>query len=151
MDLKPFTLAFVRVSVGLLIVLWGIDKIVDVDHAVAVSDSFYLGLFSAPLVLQAFGVLQTALGAAMVVGWRGRWVYPAVIVINGVSLLAVWRSIIDPWGWFLEGTNVFFFPSLLIFAASLLVLAWRDRDVYSLDGARNGPAIAPPGRTPTRA
>jgi len=145
MDLKPFTLAFVRVSVGLLIALWGVDKIVDVDHAVAVSDSFYLGLFSAPLVLQAFGVLQTALGLAMVVGWLGRWVYPAVIVINGVSLLAVWRSILDPWGWVLEGTNVFFFPSLLIFAASLLVWAWRDHDLYSVDGPR-GPAAQAPAR-----
>ena len=150
MDLKPFTLAFVRVSVGLLIALWGIDKIVDVDHAVAISDGFYLGLFSAPIVLQAFGVLQTGLGLAMVVGWLGRWVYPAVIVINGVSLLAVWRSIIDPWGWVLEGTNVLFFPSLLIFAASLLVWAWRDHDAYSVDGRRAGAPANTVDRIPTR-
>jgi len=142
MTLKPFTLAFVRVSIGLLVALWGIDKIVDVDHAVAISDGFYLGLFSVPVVLQIFGVVQTGIGLATVVGWAGRWVYPAIILINGVSLLAVWRSILDPWGWVMEGTNVLFFPSLLIFAASLLIWAWRDEDIYSIDGRRQGTAIA---------
>jgi len=142
MALKPLTLAFVRVSVGLLVALWGIDKIMDVDHAVAISDGFYLGLFSVPVVLQTFGVVQTGIGLATVVGWLGRWVYPAVVLINGVSLLAVWRSILDPWGWVMEGTNVLFFPSLLIFAASLLILAWREADSYSIDGRRRGTAIA---------
>jgi len=131
--MKTLTLAFLRVSVGLLVLYWGLDKIVDVQHAVAISDRFYLGAFSHPALLVAWGVVQTTVGALMVVGFLRRWVYPLVILINGVSLLAVWRSILDPWGWVLEGTNALFFPSLIIFAASLLLWAFRDEEGYVLD------------------
>jgi putative oxidoreductase len=139
--MKTLTLAFLRVSVGLLVLYWGLDKIVDVQHAVAISDRFYLGAFSHPALLAGWGVVQTAVGALMVVGLLRRWVYPVVILINGVSLLAVWRSIVDPWGWVLEGTNVLFFPSLIIFAASLLLWAFREEEGYVLD-RRAAPARA---------
>lgn len=116
-----------RVSVGLLVLWWGIDKIVNVEHALAVSDGFYLGLFSSALLLQAWGVLQSAAAVLYIAGRARRWVYPLILVMNTVSMLGVWSSIVDPWGFVLEGTNVLFFPSLTIFAASLLV--WlRDMD-----------------------
>ncbi len=91
------------------------------------------GLFSAPGLLRLWGVVQSAIGGLMIVGLLRRWVYPAVIIINGASMLGVWRSIVDPWGWVLEGTNVLFFPSLIIFAASLLLWAFRDVEGYALD------------------
>jgi uncharacterized membrane protein YphA (DoxX/SURF4 family) len=145
--MKSATLAFLRVSVGLLIVFWGLDKIVNVQHAIGISDRFYLGAFSHPALLRAWGVVQTAIGALMIAGLLRRWIYPAVILINGVSLLAVWRSILDPWGWVLEGTNVLFFPSLIIFAASVLLWAFRDTEGYVLDArmaaAHTGAAPSP--------
>lgn len=116
-----------RVSVGLLVLWWGIDKIVNVEHALAVSDRFYLGLFSSGLLLQAWGVLQSAAAVLYIAGRARRWVYPLILIMNTVSMLGVWSSIVDPWGFVLEGTNVLFFPSLTIFAASLLI--WlRDMD-----------------------
>lgn len=127
-------LLFLRVSVGLLVLLWGIDKIVNVDHAMAVSEGFYRGLFSSALLLKVWGVFQSVVGALTIAGLYRRWIYPIVIAINGVTLLGVWRSIIDPWGWVLEGTNVLFFPSLIIFAASLLLWAYRAEDELALDG-----------------
>jgi len=131
--MKQSTQLFLRISVGLLVLLWGIDKVVDVDHALGISNRFYLGLFSSALLLQIWGVFQSAVGALTIAGLLRRWVYPLVIAINGVSMLGVWRSIVDPWGWVLEGTNVLFFPSLIIFAASLLLWAYRDEDLTVLD------------------
>lgn len=61
------------------------------------------------------------IGLLVVIGLVRRWVYPLQLVINGASLLAVSASVIDPWGWYLEGTNALFYPSLIIFAANLLV------------------------------
>ena len=134
--MKAFSLVLLRVSVGLLILHWGIDKIVDVDHAVAVSDGFYLGLFSAPLLLQIWGGFQSLIGVFTILGVYRVVAYPFVIAMNTVSMLGVWRSILDPWGWFLEGTNVLFFPSLTIFAASLLLWAMRNEEPYALDRRR---------------
>jgi len=149
--MKQRALVFLRISVGLLILLWGIDKVVAVDHAVAVSDRFYLGLFSSPMLLQVWGVFQTAVGVLMILGLSRRWVYPAVVAMNGVSLLGVWRSILDPWGWVLEGTNVLFFPSLTVMAASLLVWAFMDEDTISLDHRRGQREVVGRERVPAGA
>jgi len=45
-------------------------------------------------------------------------------------------SIIDPWGWFIEGTNTLFFPSLTVFAACLLLIAFRSDESLVLDRRR---------------
>lgn len=129
--------SLLRVSVGLLVLWWGIDKIVNVEHALAVSDRFYLGLFSSGLLLQAWGVLQSAAAVLYIAGKAGRWVYPLILLMNTVSILGVWSSIVDPWGFVLEGTNALFFPSLTIFAASLLI--WlRDLDRRRLQKQATG-------------
>jgi hypothetical protein len=41
--------------------------------------------------------------------------------------------VIDPWGWVFSGSNALFYPSLIIFAASLLLIAFRDEDRLALD------------------
>lgn len=134
--MKAKSLLLLRISIGVLMVLWGIDKLVNVGHGIAVSEGFYGGLFSAPVRLQAFGVLQILLGFGVIVGLRRTLLYPALLVITGVSVLAVWRSIVDPWGWVLEGSNVLFYPSVIIFAGSLVLWAFREEDVLALDGGR---------------
>jgi uncharacterized membrane protein YphA (DoxX/SURF4 family) len=131
--MKAKSLLFLRVSIGVLMVLWGIDKLADVEHGVRVSEAFYFGIFSAPVLLQAFGVLQILLGLLVIVGLARALLYPALLVITGVTVLGVWKSIVDPWGWVLEGSNVLFYPSLIIFAGSLVLWAFRDEDTLALD------------------
>ena len=48
----------------------------------------------------------------------------------------MWRSIVDPWGFFLEGTNVLFYPSFIIVAAAMVLWGTQDDDVYSVDARR---------------
>jgi putative oxidoreductase len=98
-----------------------------------VSKRFYLGLFNSAILLNVFGVVQTLVGVLVIVGLWRRFALPAVALMNLVSLLAVWRSIVDPWGWWLEGTNVLFFPSLIIFAGTLVLWAFLREDEISLD------------------
>ena len=64
--------------------------------------------------------------------WRKR-AYPVAFVILMVTALGVWKSIIDPWGWFLEGSNVLFYPSAIIAAAALLLWGTIDEDQMTLD------------------
>jgi putative oxidoreductase len=132
--MKAWSLLVLRISLGLLMLIWGIDKLVNVEHGMLVSERFYLGAFSVPALLQAFGVVQMALGALIVLGLFRKYLYPLLVVITGVTLLAVWRSIIDPWGWYLEGANALFFPSLVIFAGTLVLIGFREFDLYSLNG-----------------
>lgn len=134
MSLKDFSMLLLRISIGLLLVFWGLDKLVNTEHAVAVSDKFYLGFFSQVMLLKIFGVIETLIGIIIVIGvWR-KYTYPLMILINTVSALGVWKSIVDPWGWYLQGTNVLFYPSLIILAGSLVLMAFKEFDNVSLDG-----------------
>lgn len=149
--MKAVSLMLLRVSIGLLVFLWGLDKLVNVAHGVAVSERFYAGAFSSETVLMAWGVVQSAIGILAVVGWLRRYVLPAVLLINTATMLVVWKSILDPWGWVLEGTNVLFFPSLIIAAGSLLIWAFRAEDTLSLDHRLTGRTAAPEAREPVAA
>ena len=133
---KPAALLALRVTLGWLMVIWGLDKITNVEHAVRVSDAFYGGLVSGPAVWQLAGYAQTALGVLIVVGLFRRFTYPALLVITGVTFLAVWKSIVDPLGFGLGGGNVLFYPSSTIFFAGLTVLAFRADDLWSVDARR---------------
>jgi len=131
--MKAKSLMLLRVSVGVLIIFWGVDKIINVEHAIGVSNHFYLGLFSSALLLNAFGVFETVLGIAVVVGWKRKLFYPALIVINAVSALSCWNSIIDPWGWFLQGTMALLQPTALILFACLVLHAFQAEDTLAVD------------------
>lgn len=131
--MKIWTLMLLRVSLGWLLVIWGADKVFNVEHGMAVANKFYFGFLAAEGALQVAGVLQILIGLAVVVGFARRWVYPVQVLFNAASLLAVLQSVIDPWGWVFADSNALFYPSLIIFAASLLLIAYRDEDKLVLD------------------
>jgi uncharacterized membrane protein YphA (DoxX/SURF4 family) len=133
---KEWTLLFLRISLGLLMIWWGLDKLVNVEHGVQVAEGFYLGIGAAPAVLTVFGVLQILLGIMVILGsWR-RFAYPALAVVTVATALGVWKSIVDPWGWVLGRTNALFYPSLIIFAGALVMWAFMQEDTLSVDGRR---------------
>ncbi|WP_189453132.1 hypothetical protein [Cognatilysobacter bugurensis] len=134
--MKAASLLVLRLSLGLLMVIWGIDKLVNVEHGLEVSKHFYLDLFSSTTLLKAFGVLQIILGLAVVLGWLRGFAYPVLLLITGATLIGVWRSVVDPWGWYLEGGNVLFYPSLIIFAAAWVLYCFREDDTHALDRDR---------------
>lgn len=132
-------LVFLRVSLGLLLVVWGGDKLRDAQHGLLVSKTFYGGLFSSPALITAFGAVEVLLGLAIVAGLARRVTYPALLVVTGATLLAVWRSVLDPLGLVFAHTQLLFFPSLIIFAGALVLFA----DSYQPKGSREAAAPAP--------
>ena len=136
---KVYTLLFLRVSLGLLMLVWGADKLANPSHGVAVAEGFYFGLGASAAVMPALGIAQLLLGALVILGALRAVTYPVLLAVTGLTLLGVWRSVLDPWGWVLEGTNALFFPSLIIFAGALVLHAFRAEDRLVL--ARRTPPI----------
>jgi len=64
--------------------------------------------------------------------WRRR-TYPLMFLILAVTAVAVWRSVLDPWGWFIEGSNVLFYPSIIIAAGAAVLWGTVDEDELTLD------------------
>ena len=129
---RAIALLALRASIGLLMVVWGADKLANPAHGIGVAEHFYFGLPLAAAVMPVLGGAQIALGLLVIAGVLRRAAYPALAAVTGVTLLGVWRSVVDPWGWFLQGTNALFFPSLIIFAGVLVLLAFRDDDRWVL-------------------
>ncbi|MEM7416105.1 MAG: DoxX family membrane protein [Gemmatimonadota bacterium] len=134
--MKAGSLLALRVSIGYLNVIWGVDKLTDVEHGQAVAESFYMGIGTGASFLTIAGVLQILLGALVIAGLFRRVTWPLVALVNGATLLAVWKSIIDPWGFFLEGGNLVFYSSAVIFAGILVGWSHMDEDELSLDHKR---------------
>ena len=143
--MKQNALLFLRVSIGLLLVVWGLDKVFNPDHAMAVSEGFYFGIMSFPALLPVFGIIEIAVGAAVIAGFMRKYAYIATLVFTGVTMLAVIKHILDPWGWYLGETNALFFPSLIIFAGALVLYAFQDQDTKVMGGKRAAPAPGMPG------
>lgn len=136
--MKRWGLCLLRITTGWLLVMWGLDKLFNVEHGQAVAETLYLGIGSQAAVLNVLGVLQIILGALVVLGlWRRR-AYPVAFVILLITALGVWKSIIDPWGWFLDGSQVLFYPSAIIAAGALLLWGTIDEDEMTLDSKLGG-------------
>jgi len=134
--MKGRSLLFLRISLGVLMLLWGVDKLINVEHSQAVAENFYFGIGSGAAVLAVFGVLEILLGVLVIVGLMRQYAYPALILVSGLTAVGVWKSILDPWGWFIEGTNVLFYPSLIILAASVVLWVFVGDDKLSMDAKR---------------
>ncbi len=136
--MKRWGLFLLRVTIGWLLVLWGIDKFQDVAHGQAVAETFYFGIGTQAVLLNIFGAAEILIGALVILGlWRKR-AYPVAFIILAITAIGVWRSIIDPWGWFLEGSQVLFYPSAIIAAGALLLWGTIDEDEMTLDAKLGG-------------
>lgn len=141
--MKRWGLFLLRVTTGWLLVLWGIDKFQNVAHGQAVAETFYFGIGTQAVVQQIFGGIEILLGALVMLGLQRRRVYPVMLVVLAFTAIGVWKSIIDPWGWFLDGSNVLFYPSAIIAAGALLLWGTIDEDGMALDAK-----MTPGARTP---
>ena len=131
--MKRWGLLLLRVTTGWLLVLWGIDKFQDVGHGQLVAETFYFGIGTQAVVQQIFGGIEILLGALVILGLQRRRAYPLMLAILAFTAIGVWKSIIDPWGWFLDGSNVLFYPSAIIVAGALLLWGTIDEDEMALD------------------
>lgn len=145
MNHKAITLLALRASLALLMLVWGLDKFANPGHGAAVAERFYGGVLAGEGFMPLLGSLQIVLAVGLGVGVFRRFLYPVLVGVTGVTLLGVWRSVVDPWGWFLEDTNALFFPSLIVFAGALVLLAFMDEDVLRPGGSRASAERAPPG------
>lgn len=134
--LKPISLLLVRVGTGLLLSIWGLIKLAAPEASIGVSEKYYGGVLSVEMLQAPLGIAQILLGLAVVLGLFRKVTYPAQSIVLGLGLLAIWKYIVDPLGLYLlteETMEVLFFPSVTVFAATLVLLAFREDDTLSLD------------------
>lgn len=133
--LRPWSLLLLRVGTGLLLVIWGLLRIM-MGAGPGLADRYYSGLFGGEALQLAYGAAQVAIGLLVVLGLLRRVAYPLLAIILVPATLMLWRYLLDPYGMYLlspEDSQILFFPSITLAAATLALLAFGDEDRFALD------------------
>lgn len=137
--MKAIALLLLRVTTGALLIIWGMIKIAAPEAAIGVSDKYYQSFLSAKEIQMGLGAAEAALGVLVILGLFRAFAYPLQTLVLGLGLAAIWKYIADPFGMYLltqETAQVLFFPSTTVFAATLILLAFKDYDTLSADTLR---------------
>ena len=143
---KAASLLLLRIGTGLLLILWGALRVMSPAAGPGLANKYYSGFLDLQGLQIGFGVAEVVIGLLVVIGLfrRVSYLLQAVILVPGALIL--WRYLLDPMGIYLldkETSQILFFPSITIAAATLVLLAFRDEDRWSLDhklSARREPA-----------
>ena len=133
---RSASLLLLRLGTGLLLVLWGALRVMKPAAGPGLATKYYGGFLDLQGLQVGFGVAEVIIGLLVVVGLFRRFSFllQALILVPGA--LVLWRYLLDPMGMYLldkESSQILFFPSITIAAASLVLLAFRDEDRWSLD------------------
>jgi putative oxidoreductase len=137
--LKPLSLLLLRIGSGLLLVLWGSLRVMAPEAGPGLADKYYGGLLNLQSIQMAFGAAEMVIGALVVLGLFRRIAYPLQALILVPGALVLWRYLLDPMGRYLlspEDSQILFFPSITVAAASIALIAFLDEDRWAMDAAR---------------
>ena len=133
---KAASLLLLRIGTGLLLVLWGALRVFSPTAGPGLANKYYYGFLDIQSLQIGFGVAELILGLLVVVGLFRRISYTLQALILVPGAIVLWRYLLDPMGLYLldkESSQILFFPSITIAAATLVLLAFRDDDRWSLD------------------
>ena len=133
---RPASLLILRIGTGLLLILWGSLRVFSPAVGPHLAGKYYGGFLNLQSLQVVYGVAEVVIGLLVVLGLfrRASYLLQALILVPGAIVL--WRYLLDPLGLYLldkGSSQILFFPSLTIAAATLVLLAFRDEDSWSLD------------------
>lgn len=134
--MKAYSLLFLRISTGLLLMLWGAMRLMAPDKGAGLSQKYYGGIGAVAEIQTIWGAALIIVGLLCILGLFRKFSYPAQAVVLVTGALSIWKYLLDPLGlWLLtpETSKLLFFPSLALAAATLVMIAFRDEDRIALD------------------
>ncbi|MEO8141227.1 MAG: hypothetical protein ABI617_01065 [Sphingomicrobium sp.] len=133
---KAASLLLLRIGTGLLLILWGALRVISPAAGPGLSNKYYGGFLDVQSLQIGFGAAEVITGLLVVVGLFRRISYALQAFILVPGAIVLWRYLLDPMGMYLldrESSQILFFPSITIAAATLVLLAFQDDDRWSLD------------------
>lgn len=133
-DRLPISLLLLRLSLGLVMMVWAFDKILNPGHGAAVLEGFYGLAGVGEQVIRIMGFAQALIVLAFLLGFAKTWTYGAVLLMHAVTTLVSWSAYLKP----LE--NILFFSAwpMLAGLVTLFLLRAEDR-IASFGGWQTEP------------
>lgn len=127
--LSAATLAL-RITLGLFLLQWGVEKFVVPENTVAIWGHFY-GLGVSQSLGYLFGAVEVALAVCLFLGAFRTVAYGAALALHAITVLVSWRQLLDPWG---SPENHLFAASIPVLGAFIALFLLRHWDRPSTRG-----------------
>ena len=124
------SLLLLRLSLGLVMMVWACDKIFNPGHGGAVLQSFYGIGGVGEQVVQGLGVVQGLIVVVFLLGLARTFSYGAVLLMHAVTTLVSWSAYLDPL------KNILFFSAWPMLAGLIALFLLRDHDRIAALGRR---------------
>jgi hypothetical protein len=136
MDREPprrlaLCLLLLRLSVGLVMIVWSFDKILNPSHGAAVFESFYGVASVGESIVRLIGIAQALIVLAFLLGIARTWSYGVVLLMHGLTTLVSWSAYLQPL------KNILFFAAWPMLAALVTLFLLRDEDRIASFGSRH--------------
>jgi putative oxidoreductase len=122
-------LLVLRITLGLFLLQWGIEKFVVPQNTVAIWSYFY-GLNVSPILGYVLGAVEIVIAACLFLGMYRTATYGAALALHAVSVLVSWRQLLDPWG---DPANHLFIAGVPVLGALMALFLLRHWDRGILD------------------
>lgn len=124
------SLLLLRLSLGLVMIVWAFDKILNPGHGAAVLEGFYGLAGVGEQVIRLIGVAQALIVVGFLVGVAKTWTYGAVLLMHTATTLVSWSAYLEP----LE--NILFFSAWPMLAGLVTLFLLRAEDRIASFGSR---------------
>jgi putative oxidoreductase len=120
-----------RITLGLFLLQWGVEKFVVPQNTVAIWGYFY-GLDVPQVLGYLFGAVEIAIAACLFLGLFRTVAYGGALALHAVTVLVSWRQLIDPWG---DPVNHLFIAGVPVLGGLVALFLLRHSDRGILDRA----------------
>jgi uncharacterized membrane protein YphA (DoxX/SURF4 family) len=132
MQALSHALLVLRLTLGLFLLQWGVEKFVVPQSTVAIWGYFY-GLNVPQALGYVFGAIEIAIAGCLFLGVLRTAAYGAALALHAVSVLVSWRQLLDPWG---DAANHLFIASVPVLGGLIALFLLRHWDRGIPDRAR---------------
>jgi uncharacterized membrane protein YphA (DoxX/SURF4 family) len=128
MPALPRALLVLRVTLGVFLLQWGVEKFVVPQSSASIWTDFY-GLNVPQALSFLFGAVEVAIAACLFLGLYRTVAYGAALALHAVTVVVSWRQLFDPWG---DPVNHLFIASVPVLGAlaALFLLRHWDRGIF---------------------
>jgi putative oxidoreductase len=118
-----------RVTLGLFLLQWGVEKFVVPENTVGIWDHFY-GIAVPAVLGYLFGAAEIGIALCLFLGMFRTPAYGAALALHAVTTFVTWRQLADPWG---DPVNHLFVAGLPVLGGFLALFLLREWDRGALD------------------
>ncbi len=116
------SLLLLRLSLGLVMMVWAFDKILNPGHGAAVLEGFYGVAGMGEQFIRAIGIVQGVIVLGFLLGVAKTWTYGAVLAMHAVTTLVSWSAYLEPL------KNILFFSAWPMLAGLVTLFLLRGED-----------------------